>query len=84
MNNKKEKNELYSKASGDLLSFVDSCPTPFHTVQLSKKRLIDQGFKELFEEELWELSHGGSYLITRNDSSIIARTIGPFPLDFFN
>ncbi len=71
-----KKNDPYFKATIDLLSFIDSCPTPFHAVQESKNRLINKGFKELSETESWNLSPGESYLTTRNDSSIIAFRIG--------
>lgn len=69
-------NDPYFKTIGDLLSFIDNCPTPFHAVKESKERLIDKGFKELFEIESWDLSLGGRYFTTRNDSSIIAFKIG--------
>ncbi len=70
------KNDPYFKAITDLLSFIDSCPTPFHAVQESKKSLINKVFNELSEAEHCDISTGGSYLTTRNDSSIIAFKIG--------
>ncbi len=71
-----QKNNSYFKVARDLLSFIDSCPTPFHAVDESKKRLVSKGFKELSETEPWDISLGGRYFTTRNSSSIIAFKIG--------
>ena len=40
-----------------------------------KEILKAEGFQEVKEEEKWNLEKGGSYYVTRNDSSIIAFTI---------
>jgi len=59
-----------------LLSFLASSPTPFHASQTLSKFLDEAGFIPLNESKVWELSKGGKYYVTRNDSSIIAFVYG--------
>ncbi|MEE9342307.1 MAG: M18 family aminopeptidase, partial [Gammaproteobacteria bacterium] len=54
-------------------------PTPFHATRLMREKLLSQGFIELDEGKAWDLSVGESYLATRNDSSLIAFTLGEHP-----
>jgi aspartyl aminopeptidase len=59
------------------LSFVNSCPSPFHAVETVKKSLVESGFKEILEGNSWQsLQKGSSYFFTRNSSAIIAFCIG--------
>lgn len=60
----------------DFISFINSAVTPFHVVDYSRKKLQSKGFLELQENTNWELSSGGKYFLTRNNSSLIAFTIG--------
>ena len=55
-----------------LLSFLDSSPTPFHATRNIKKNLDEAGFTPLTETEAWRLKPNKAYYVTRNDSSIIA------------
>lgn len=57
--------------NNNLISFLDSSPTPFHAVQGLTKMLEGAGFRALNEQERWHLGPG-KYFVTRNDSSIIA------------
>lgn len=59
-----------------LLDFIDRSPTPFHAVNEMKCFLTHQGYSELKETDLWELSANGRYFLTRNDSSLIAFIVG--------
>ena len=49
----------------DLISFIDSTPTPFHLVETSESLLLQSGFSKLDERELWGLNKkivaGGKY-----------------------
>lgn len=56
----------------ELMSFLDKSPTAFHAISSIKKKLVASGYSELVESEKWELTEGGKYFVTRNDSSIIA------------
>ncbi len=59
-----------------LLSFIQSSPTPFHAVEQMSSILDDAGFQQLREADAWQCSNPGKYYVTRNDSSIIAFTLG--------
>lgn len=68
-------NEAKSLAS-NLLDFIYESPSAFHAVEASKKLLLNDGFKELKEEEAWNIEKGGKYFTTRNDSAIFAFIAG--------
>jgi aspartyl aminopeptidase len=63
-----------------LLAFLQASPTPFHAVEQMASKLDDTGFQRLKEADAWQLTnagqHSGRYYVTRNDSSIIAFTLG--------
>ena len=60
----------------DLLAFINASPTPFHAVANMRDTLLQAGFIELHEGNAWHLQAGQRYLLTRNDSSIIAFVYG--------
>ena len=62
----------YQKTTNKLLKFIDNSPSPFHAVANLKDMAVKAGFIELKEAEDWQLVPGGSYFVTRNDSSIAA------------
>lgn len=64
----------------NLIDFIAESPTPFHATQAMKKRLLAAGFQSLSEGEKWRLKAGEKYIVTRNDSSIIAFVYGSAPL----
>ncbi len=55
-----------------LLQFLQQSPTPFHAVANLQRQLVDAGFQPLDETERWQLEAGQSYVVTRNESSLIA------------
>jgi len=57
-----------------LLGFLDASPTPFHATKNMSMMLENAGFRELKEEERWNLQEGYKYFVTRNDASVIAFT----------
>ena len=59
-----------------LLSFLQSSPTPFHATQALASLLAGAGFERLRDTDAWALQPGKSYYVTRNDSSIIAFVYG--------
>lgn len=63
----------YSK---QLLEFIKNSPTSYHAVDNMKKFLNSAGFEGLNENEPWCLKNRNGYYVTRNDSSIIAFTVG--------
>lgn len=64
----------------DLLDFLKLSPTPFHAVRQMAVRLEAAGFQPLQEAEDWPLVSGafqpGKYFVLRNDSSIVAFSLG--------
>lgn len=59
----------------ELIQHIGSSPTPFHVVSMMQKLLTARGYQILSESQSWQLSAGG-YVVTRNDSSLIAFEIG--------
>lgn len=55
-----------------LFDYIKKSPSPFHTIETAKDMLLKAGFREIKEEANWTLEKGGSYFVTRNDSSLIA------------
>lgn len=56
----------------ELFSFIERSPSPFHAVKEVCRQLEENGFIPLRESQVWKLSPGGSYYVTRNCSSCIA------------
>lgn len=52
--------------------FLEKCITPYHTVDLISKILLENGFTELSEKECDAFSDGGKHFIVRGGTSIIA------------
>ena len=72
-----------NKINSELIDFVYSSPTAFHTVENAKMRLVEDGYTELFESEKWILEEGERYFVTRGDSSLIAFRIPDGDFDGF-
>ena len=62
--------------TNELLSFVNSSPSAFHTVLNIEVILKEDGYKELHESEAWDIDFKGKYYVKRNDTSIIAFHLG--------
>ena len=63
---------MFKETAKELLEFIEKSPSCFHAVKIMKDMLNAEGFEEIKEADKWELSKGGKYYVTRNDSSIIA------------
>lgn len=61
-----------NNCANEMLSFIKASPSCFHAVENITKRLLDNGYTELFEGENWSVVRGGKYFVTRNGSSTIA------------
>lgn len=59
----------------DFLRFTAAAPTAFHAVQSLCADLRAQGFEALEEWRTWQLTPGGKYYVTRNQSAVIAFTL---------
>lgn len=60
----------------DLCDFIAQSPTPFHATQSTLTMFLRAGFTQLNEADKWEIKPNSSYVVTRNDSSIIAFKTG--------
>ncbi len=66
----------HSAINTDLANFIQASPTPFHATRSLAARLLDAGYVPLDERDDWQLATGGRYFVTRNDSSLIAFSLG--------
>jgi len=60
----------------DLIDFLYKSPTAHHSVKTIKERLDLNGFTEVKESDKWNLQKDGKYYVIKNDSALIAFTIG--------
>jgi aspartyl aminopeptidase len=60
----------------DLLSFIDSSPTPYHAVATTIERLERAGFTALDEGEAWSLGAGARHYVVRAGGSLAAFEVG--------
>lgn len=60
----------------DLIDFLYKSPTAHHSVKTIKERLDLNGFTEVKESDKWSLQKDGKYYVIKNDSALIAFTIG--------
>jgi len=64
------------KLAQDFIEFVNKGIEPFHVVDACKKKLEKNGFTEIKESDNWSLNKLGKYYFTRNNTSLIAFTVG--------
>jgi len=62
-----------------LLRFIDVAPSPWHAAAVLGEWLETEGFHCLDEAALWRLEPGGRYYLVRDDSSLIAFSVGQAP-----
>ena len=60
----------------ELLQFIQSSPSPFHTVETAGKMLEDAGFTELDMASVWSLDPGGRYFVRVYGSTLLAFAVG--------
>lgn len=56
----------------DLLDFIEKSPTAWHAAETLAASLREAGYRELREEESWELAPGARCFVRRNASSLLA------------
>ncbi len=65
----------------ELIGFIKSSPSMFHTAETAGKMLEEKGFERLEEGRSWKLGPG-KYYVTRNNSSVIAFDIPKEIVDY--
>ena len=63
---------MYEKLTSEFIDFATANPTCFHVVNAIAKDLSEAGYEELKETAIWDITPGGKYFTTRNNSSLIA------------
>lgn len=56
----------------ELIEFIWESPSVFHVTDTIRKELLQAGFQELKEQDVWQLESDHGYFVVRNDSSVIA------------
>lgn len=55
-----------------LLSFLNQSPSCYHAAENVAQELRENGYKQLWEQNSWNLCEGGRYFVMRGDASVIA------------
>lgn len=55
-----------------LLDLIEQSPSRYHATANLKNRLTAEGYTALEEDAAWDVRPGGRYVVTRNDSSLLA------------
>lgn len=66
----------YLEVSKELLEFIQSSPSMFHSIHTIQSYLDKAGFTYLAEKDAWTVKPGGAYYTLRNNSSIVAFKVG--------
>ena len=56
----------------NMLSFINQSPSQFHAVQQACRKLSESGFKQVFNDEKWDLQPGGKYFLCNHGVQIFA------------
>ena len=58
------------------IDYLNESATPFHAVNSAKNQLLEAGFTQIRESDVWTIIAGGKYFFTRNGTALIAFTVG--------
>lgn len=61
-----------SEYTKGLFNFIKASPSAFHVAENLATKLKNKGYTELHEGEVWTLTLGGKYFVSRNRSAVIA------------
>ncbi len=67
--------EILNLGNG-LLEFINKSPVSYYAVKNVERELKLNGYKELSEGDIWNLTKNQKFYIKRNDSSLIATELG--------
>lgn len=69
-------NKMLKDEAQALIDFLYESPTAYQAVNNVSKILDENNFTKVLESDTWNLEKGGKYYITRNNSAVIAFTVG--------
>lgn len=67
---------MKKQIANELIDFIYSSPTAYNAVETIKTWLTKEGFIELKSADKWNLSAGGKYYVDKNNSGLVAFTVG--------
>ena len=70
------RDESAAQFAASFIDYMNESCTSFHAIEATCKLLSAAGFECLHEQSKWELSVGAKYFFTRNETSVIAFTVG--------
>lgn len=62
----------YKSFNIDFFDFINESPTSFHCSHTMSKKLVNEGFTQLNENEFWDLKPNTNYFTCRNNGALIA------------
>ena len=68
--------DIKRQYADDLLSFLNSAPTPFQSVDALEKMLVAAGAEELCEGDAWNIEKGKLYYMKKRGTQLAAFKIG--------
>lgn len=75
MTKKETSHKEEQKFNKQIMDLMKKSPTSFHVCKNNVDMLEANGFKELPENEDWQVEPGGKYYVTRNNSAVVALKI---------
>ena len=71
-----QSSESSKEFASSFIDYMNESCTSFHAIKASSEILLVAGFERIFENEEWILAKSGKYFFTRNETSLIAFTVG--------
>ena len=72
----KIREDMAAEFAASFIDYMNESCTSFHAIAATCKLLSAAGFRRLHEQSEWDLLKGGKYFFTRNETSVIAFTVG--------
>ena len=72
----KENFEIMKQFANQAVDSLNKAVCAFNFVEMAKEKLLQSGFVQIYETDPWNFKPGDKLFYTRNNSCIIAFTIG--------
>ena len=67
---------MKKQIANELIDFIYDSPTAYNAVETLRAWLIKEGFIEIKSSDRWNLLEGGKYFVDKNNSGLVAFTVG--------